>query len=72
MDATNEKSENSVMHGGAADGLPNDGTGKLQFPQEYWQIANSPRRNKARPMARTVQRVPQVQICKGSEMDQNN
>jgi len=29
MDSTNEHSTNSVVNGGAANGLPNDGTGKL-------------------------------------------
>lgn len=33
MDSTNEHSSNSLMNGGAANGIPNDGTGKLQVPR---------------------------------------
>jgi 1,4-alpha-glucan branching enzyme len=31
MDQTNEHSANSVMHSGAANGLPNDGTGVIKL-----------------------------------------
>jgi len=34
MDSINEASINSVMNGGAANGLPNDGTGKLFYSLE--------------------------------------
>lgn len=68
MDHTNEESVNSVVKGGPADGLPNDGTGKLPT-QPGGGIADSNRCRQARSVAFPFQRIPPTQIQKGTRLD---
>jgi hypothetical protein len=71
MDSTNEHSSNSLMNHGAANGISNDGTGKLQCSRER-QTADCSRCCDPRPMACPIQRVPQSTIQQGARLDQDN
>jgi hypothetical protein len=74
----NEQSTNSLMNGGAAKGLPNDGTGE-DFPHHHHynhhalnELTHNHRGDQPRSMARTLPRVPQGTVQQGTTMDQDN
>lgn len=77
-----EGSANSMANNGAADGVPNDGTG-MTWPASTFQGLNVGRAlltvplpdfrsREARPMARALPRVAEAAICCCPGVDQDN